>query len=332
MPANLTPEYMKAEEAFKSATTTEDKIAALQHMISVLPKHKGTDHMLADLRRRLSKLRQMGEQEARKKKAGYDPFRVPKQGAGQVLLLGPPNAGKSTLVGRLTRAHVSVTSYPFATAMPVPGMMRFEDVAVQLVDLPSIQDGQLQSGMLGLIKGTDAVLLVADLASPEVLDEIEALMATLTEGRARLHAREKPPEPEPLVKDIPTLVLANKIDTEGARDVLELLEEALDHRFPVLPVSATRGDGLEKVPGKVFRLLDRIRVYSKEPGKPVDRSAPFVLRRGETVLDLARTIHRDFPDRLKQANVWGSARFDGQAVARDYCLQEGDVVELHVDG
>lgn len=331
MPANLTHQYHKAEEAFKSATTTEEKIECLEQMIRVLPKHKGTDHMLADLRRRLSKLKETNDREAKSKKS-FNPYRVDKQGAGQALLLGPPNCGKSALVGKLTRAQVTVTPYPFATVLPVPGMMAFEDVQVQLVDLPSIQMGALLPGMLGLIKSTDVILLVADVAAPEVLDEMEALLRSLDEGRARLFDHRSPPEPEPLVKDLPSLLIANKSDGDGAEEVVELLDESLEGRFEILRVSGETGAGLDVIPERVFQMLERIRVYSKEPGKPLDRGAPFVLELGGTVVDLARQIHREFPERLKQARVWGSARFEGQAVAKDYELADGDVVELHVDG
>lgn len=332
MPANLTAQYFKAEEAFKAAKTTEDKIAALEHMISVLPKHKGTDHMLADLRHKLSKLREAGEQEARSKKAAFDPYRVEKQGAGQVVLLGAPNSGKSALVGALTRAQVNVTPYPFSTAVPVPGMLQFEDVKIQLVDTPSVQSGNLPPGMLGLVKSADAVLVVADVASPEVLDEIETLTAALEEGRARLHSHSDPPQPEALVRDIPALVVANKTDVDGAEEVIEILDEALENQFEILALSATSGVGLDDLRAAAFKLLDRIRVYTKEPGKSPDRAAPFVLDRDDTVVELARRIHRDFPNKLKQARIWGSARFDGQAVAKDYRLEDGDIIELHIDG
>jgi len=331
MPANLTPQYLKAEAAYKEAKTTEEKIAALEEMLAVMPKHKGTDHLQADLKRRLSKLKDESERETKSKKKTFDPYRIDRTGSGQVLVLGAPNSGKSALVSKLTNAPTQVTPYPFGTTLPVPGMLRYEDVSIQLVDLPPVPGGDIPGGMLGLVKGTDGVLLAADLASPEVLDDIDALLKAFDAGRARLFDRAHPQVPESLVRDIPCILLATKIDVAGAADVLAMLEEQVAGRFRPSPVSAERGDGIAEIPRRVFDLLELVRVYSKLPGKPPDHSSPTALRRGATVVDFARQIHRDFPDHLKEARVWGSARFDGQAVPRDHVLQDRDVVELHMD-
>lgn len=336
MPANLTPQYHKAEEVFKQARTSEEKIVALEEMLRLMPKHKGTDHLQADLKRKLSKLR---EEDARPKgkKVAFDPFRVDKGGAGQVLLLGAPNAGKSALVSRLTSAQTEPTPFPFATQGPIPGMMSFEEVQVQLVDLPPITADYLPTGMLGLVKSTDGALLVADLSQDTVLEDVDTILGKLAEGRVQLFDPEVGSaggvdgEVDNLVTRIPTLMVANKVDAAGAADRLALLRELHQGRFALVEVSAESGQGLDTFPGAVFRMLRCIRIYSKEPGKAVDRSSPFVLKEGQTVLDLAAKIHRDFPDHLKQARVWGSARFDGQAVQRDHVLQDKDVVELQVD-
>ncbi len=347
MPANLTPQYHKAEQIYKEAKTAEEKIAALEEMLRVMPKHKGTDHLQADLKRRIAKLREE-ESRPRAKKA-FDPFRVEKGGAGQVVLLGPPNAGKSAIVARVSNAPTQPTPFPFATQGPIPGMMAFEEVQVQLVDLPPITADHFPPGMLGLIKSSDGVLLVADLGSDTLLEDLEAILGTLETGRVRLaDARvegqgqtlvaalstevEKvaAEESEVLVTRLPAILLANKADAPGAADRLEILKDLFSGRFEPMTISAETGEGFEAFPVSVFRMLDRIRIYSKEPGKPVDRSSPFVLRRGQTVLDLAARIHRDFPENLRQARVWGSARFEGQAVERDYVLADRDVVELQV--
>lgn len=330
MPANLTHDYLRAEQVYKEAKTVEDKIAALEEMIRTLPKHKGTDHMLADLRRRLSKLRL--EATKPKSKKGYNPYHVPKQGGGQVVLLGPPNSGKSSIVAKTTNAQVQVTEYPFATQGPTPAMMRFEDAQIQLVDVPPITRQYLASGLLGLVKSTDAALLVGDLGSEGILEELDDVLQVLEEGRARLFDPEFPPEErETLVAYVPTLMLLNKADLPGSEDVCELIRDIYAGRFKPIPVSCHKGTGLDVLPEQLFRFLKCLRVYCKQPGKAVDRSEPFVLKQGDTILDLAHQIHRDFPEKLKQARVWGSSRFDGQAVQKDYQLADGDVVELHVD-
>lgn len=340
MPANLTPQYLKAEQVYKEARTAEDKIAALEEMLAVIPKHKGTDHLQADLRRRLSRLRE--EATKPKAKKAYDPFRLEKGGAGQVVLLGAPNAGKSAVVLRLSNAPTQSTPFPFATQGPVPGMMAFEDVQVQLVDLPPITAEFFPKGMMGLIKGADGALLVADLAAESVLDDLEAILRALDEGRVDLLDPELPPPAAPaqegeeeavpsrLRTRLPAMLLASKADAPGAADRLALLWELFADRFAPVTLSTVTGEGFDELPGRVFRMLDRIRVYSKEPGKPPDMTQPFVLKRGSTVLDLAARIHRDFPDHLREARIWGSARFGGQAVQRDHVLVEKDIVELHV--
>ncbi|MCX6553014.1 MAG: 50S ribosome-binding GTPase, partial [Acidobacteria bacterium] len=123
MPANLSPEYHRAEERLRGARSPDEKIAALEEMLRVIPKHKGTDHMQADLKGRIAKLRkEIGKKGG---KGGFT-FIVPREGAGQVAIAGPPNSGKSSLVRALTRATPAVGSYPFTTREPVPGMMPFE--------------------------------------------------------------------------------------------------------------------------------------------------------------------------------------------------------------
>jgi hypothetical protein len=338
MPANLTPQYHKAEQAFKEAKTTEEKVAALEEMLAVMPKHKGTDHLQADLRRRLSKLKEDAAKPSKGGKKAFDPFHLEKGGSGQVLLLGAPNCGKSAVVSRVSNAPTEAAAFPFATQGPIPGMMHFEDVQVQIVDLPPITADYFPKGMLGLIKSCDGLLLVADLGADTLLEDLEAVLRTLEEGRVKAEdptlARPAGPPPAELPFGwvrLPAILLANKVDLPGAADRLEILRELYAGRFQPRPVSADTGEGFDVLPAEIFRMLDRIRIYSKEPGKATDRSAPFTLKRGSTVLDLAARIHRDFPEHLKQARVWGSARFEGQAVERSYVLADRDVVELHVD-
>ena len=345
MPANLTPQYHKAEQAYKEARTVEEKVAALEEMLAVIPKHKGTDHLQGDLKRRLAKLRE--EASRPKAKAAFNPFRVERGGAGQVVVVGAPNAGKSAVVAATTKAQTSPTPFPFATQGPIPGMIVFEDVQVQLVDLPPITRDYFPAGMLGLIKSADAVLVVADLGADSVLDDLEACLDALKEGRVCLHdpalaapgpvapdSRDVEPGAAPMPErelHLPARLLASKVDLPGARERLEILADLYGDRLPPVAVSTTTGEGLAALPAQVFALLDKIRVYSKLPGKPPDRTSPFALKRGSTILDLAAAIHRDFPENLRQAKVWGSARFDGQAVERTYVLCDGDVVELQVD-
>jgi hypothetical protein len=325
MPANLTPEYLEAEQHFKSAKSTEEKIAALEEMQATIPKHKGTEKMQAELKRRLSKLR---TEEARRpvSRAGII-HRVEKEGAGQVALVGPPNSGKSLLVRRLTHATPEVADYPFTTRAPLPGMMLFEDVQIQLVDLPPVHPDFRESWLYQLIREADRALLVVDLNDPDLLEDLETTLTQLANAKVQLGEGEAPNVPGSLSKR--TLLAANKLDLSAAQDNLEILKELYGARFRILPVSAETGEGLEQLRREVFELLEIVRVYTKVPGKKLERTAPYVLKRGSHLMDLAGRVHHDFLSQLKYARVWGHGRFEGQMVNRDYVLADQDIVELH---
>jgi len=324
MPANLTPQYLDAERRFKSAKTTEEKMAALEEMQATIPRHKGTEKMQADIKRRMSKLR--AEQQRKPTSRAGLIHRIDKEGAGQVALVGPPNSGKSQLVCSLTRAAPEVADYPFTTRLPLPGMLHFEDIQIQLVDLPPVHPEFAESWLYQIIRNADVSLLVIDLSDPDLLEDLET---TLTEvGNAKVQLSEGPPSALGWVSKR-TLLAANKQDRPEARDNLEILRELYGERFRILPISAELGEGLEELRRGVFDLLGIVRVYSKAPGKKADFTAPYVLKRGSHLLDFASHVHKDFATQLKYARVWGHGRFEGQMINRDYLLQDKDVIELH---
>jgi uncharacterized protein len=322
MPANLTPQYLEAERRFRQATTPEEQLAALNEMMATIPKHKGTEHMRADIRRRMARVR---TEAARKRSSARGPtwHHVPPEGAGQIVLAGPPNAGKSRLLAALSHASPIVAPYPFATRIPLPGMVSFENVQIQLVDLPPIASETAEPWLFALIRQADAALLVADLASDDLLSSLEETL----ELASRFHVE--------LVRSgasasgLPTLVVAAKADVPGASARLEILRELVGDRFPLLAASAEAGMNIDALRGEMFKLLNVIRVYTKAPGHRADRSAPFVLKRGATVQDAAGVVHKDFIERLKYARIWGAHTFDGQMVQREHILEDGDILELH---
>ncbi len=340
MPANHTPQSLNAEQRFKEAATTQEKIEALEEMMAVIPKHKGTEKMQADLRRRLAKLRTETAKKHGVSKASVL-HTVPKEGAGQVVLVGAANVGKSSLLARLTHATPEIGDYPYTTRLPQPGMMPFENVHIQLVDMPAADRHFYEPWMGGIVRQADFILLIADLASDNLLDEMEDVLGLLEESRIRLVGKGQPPVPaadaaafaEPEHR---ALLLANKLDAEGARANLEILREFYGCRFEIRGVSSGTGEGLEDFGSILFERLNVVRVYTKAPGKKVDLgSLPYVLKHGSTVLDAARAVHRDFVQSLKFAKVWSSEasrrsiRFEGQMVERTHCLADGDILELH---
>jgi len=324
MPANLTPEYFKAEQWFRTATTNEEKILALERMLAVMPKHKGTDHLKADLRRKLSKLR-----EGPKKKAAkhVDIFHVPKTGSGQIVVIGTPNSGKSAIVGALTNAKVTVADYPFATAAPVPGMVRFEDVQMQLVDMPPITKEVIMPGQVGTYRHCDLIALVIDL-SAEVAEQFATILDFL-ESRTLLVDENTPAvDGQGNVLGKRAFVIATKADIAGP-EAPATLKKLCEKRFEIVEFSAETGLGHKKLPARLFELLNIVRVYAKPPGRPPDLDEPFTLPAGATVQDLADAVHRELAEQLRSARIWGTGVYDGQNVPRNHVLHDRDVIELH---
>jgi len=324
MPANLTPEYFKAEQWFRTASTNEEKILALERMLAVMPKHKGTDHLKADLRRKLSKLRETPKKKGAKQ---VDIFHVPKTGAGQIVLLGLPNSGKSAIVGSLTNAKVSVAEYPFATAAPVPGMVQFEDVQIQLVDMPPITDELVMPGQVGTYRHCDLIAIVIDL-SQDVQRQFETCIDFL-EARSLLIDESTPAvDQQGNILGKRAFCIASKADL-AAPGAASKLKELCGKRFEIVQVSTQTGEGLQQLPGTFFRLLNIIRVYAKPPGKPADMDEPFTLTAGSTVMDLAVAVHRQLAEKLRYARIWGTGVYDGQNAPRNHVLHDGDIIELH---
>jgi ribosome-interacting GTPase 1 len=330
MPANLPPDYIDAEKRYRSAKSPEDKIQALKEMFSIMPKHKGTDKLQADIKRRIAKHKE--ELEIKKargghRKSGLDS--IEREGAAQVLLIGPPNAGKSSLVEAVTNAIPEVAGYPFTTRKPLPAMMPFEDIQIQLVDLPPVTPDYLEHWAVSLMRNTDAILLVVDV-NKDPLENVESLVEILAGRKVSLVGGSigEHDEYDPVAYK-KTMVVANRVDIDDGWKRFEALKAALKGRFEVIPFSCYNDDLIPGLAGGVFSFLDLIRVYTKVPGKKADLAQPYVLPRGSTVLDLAQEVHRDLVKTLKFARVWGSGKFEGQNVQKDYMIEDGDVIELH---
>jgi small GTP-binding protein len=330
MPANLPPQYSKAEEEYRRATSPAARLEALREMFRLLPKHKGTEKLQADLKQKISRAKEELESHKGGAKKTGGAHRISRDGAGRVVLVGAPNSGKSAILNALTNAKAEVGPYPFTTRAPQPGVVTVGDVRYQLIDLPPITADVLEPAVTDLVRTADAALMVLDLADDDLLDATDAVLRRLAEVHVEL-VRSTPSDVEDeVVQHIKTFLVGNKTDVEGAQVRLDLVRDWFDDRFTVVPVSAERREGLESLAHLAYDLLGVMRVYTKAPGKPLDRSSPFTLPLGSTVGDLAREIHRDLEQSFKAARVWGTGVFDGQAVKRDHELHDADVVELHV--
>ncbi|HIE38993.1 MAG TPA: TGS domain-containing protein [Anaerolineales bacterium] len=326
MPTNLPPEYFEVERRYRAAKSVEHKIALLEELISTVPKHKGTEKLRAGLRRRLSKLRASAET---RKGASQQvsAFHIEREGAGQVVVVGPTNVGKSALVAALTNATPEVAEYPYTTWTPTPGMMEVGGVQIQLIDTPPLDRGYIEPELLNLIRRSNLVLLVVDLQAYPI-EELEDTIAILEEHRIVPQPLQDRARDQQRMTVVPLVVVVNKNDDEDTDGDFAAFRELMGDEWPLLPVSAATGRNLDRLRWEVFQRLEIIRVYAKPPGKEPDLSAPFVLKKGSTVEEFAGKVHQDFLEQLKAARVWGSGVYDGQMVGRSYVLHDGDVVEL----
>ena len=323
MPANLTQQYKKAEERYKAASTDEEKLAALEEMLREIPKHKGTEHLQGDLKKRRSKLKTAIEGGGKKGGTKHvDVFHVPKSGAGQVALVGMPNSGKSAILAALTSAHVHVADYPFTTDKPAPGMAMFEDVPIQLVDVPPITDDFAPAGLVNTYRAADMLAIVIDLAGA-VLEQMEVCTTYLDSHRLILDEGQQ----DHLGRKTFVIVTKSDIAPEGT---LETLKELTDRPFQYFEISSETKAGLDVLMQCIFQMLDVVRVYAKKPHEEADMKEPFTLKRGSDVHDLAYHIHRELAEKLKSARAWNSPKIhDGQNVPREHILSDKEIIELH---
>lgn len=328
MPANLTPQYLEAEAKFKQAKSIPEKIKALEVMMAVIPKHKGTEKIRGQLKSRMAKLKEELQRRPTLGRAEQT-YNIKREGIAQVILLGLPNSGKSSLLSHITYASSEVADYPFTTQKPIPGMMKFENVQIQLVDTPPIQLDHIEPGLSNLLRNADTLLLAVDLTEDPVF-QMEILLEELNQMKIKPMGEGPISSLETGWVGLKTLLLGNKCDIKNAIEGYRALETRFGNTYPILPISAKEGMNFEELKKEVYQLLDIIRVYTKAPGREPDYTEPVILKKGGTIGEVALSIHKDFMAKLKYARVWGSGKFDGQMVKRDYQVNEGDVVELHM--
>lgn len=329
MPANLPPQYIEKEKKLKTAKTPQEKIAILEELLSIVPKHKGTEKLQALLKTKIAKLKQQSSKRPVVARHGLS-FHIEKAGAGQIVLIGLPNSGKSMLVQSITNATPEVGDYPFTTHAPLPAMMAFENIQIQLIDTPPITADYMEIWHVEMAKVADGILLVLDLSSPSLADDYHTLSRKLREKRIDTASSPYPAGNGEFLFKKKTLIAGNKLDHPSAKKNLEVFKTQVPRQDPLVALSATEGHHLDLLKLEIFKILDILRVYSKIPGKKVDRDEPFVFKKGSTLMDMAKAVHKDFASKLRYARLWSTDKFQGQKVNRDYELQDEDIIELHI--
>jgi len=209
----------------------------------------------------------------------------------------------------------------------MPGMMPIGNIQIQLVDTPPLDPAFTEPGLFDLIRRADLVLLVLDLQA-DPIEQYQISLELLDQHRIVPRGTEDVNMGRERLTYVSIIVVVNKCDDVSRDEDFEALCELFEGECPLLPISAESGRNFDRLKSQIYEQLDIIRVYAKPPGKEPDLETPFVLKKGSTIIDLARKIHRDFYEHLKSARVWGSTAFEGQLVQRDYLLQDGDIVEL----
>jgi len=333
MPANLPPQYIKLEEECRREKDPRRRLDLLQQMFAEIPKHKGTSHLQGELKSKISKTKQ--QLRSAKKSGGTRQVAleyVPREGAGQFVLFGAPNAGKSSIVGALTHAHVTVEEWPFATRKPVPGMAKWENVQLQLVDTPSIAPEYCETYVFNIIRTCDMAVLVLSLGNDDILEDYDYVVNRVHEGNLRLEGLVEPDPNLPTAMPKQTIIVATGHDRPDAAMRLSLLTDTVGGRVAVFPVSIPEKAGLDPFLKCCFTSLELLRVYSKAPGQAADYDDPILVPHGGRVADAATVIHKDFAQNLHHARLWSATNpaSQGQRVPADHRLEEGDVLEFHI--
>ncbi len=389
MPTNLPAEAKSKWNQVSLARTPEEKIQALQEFLSLVPKHKGTARLCANVKRQISILRR--ETEDKKKKKGgkrESQFFVEKDGAAQIVILGLTNVGRSSLLSSITNAKVTISERPYTTQTPVPGMFQYEDLYFQMVEAPALMryaaDQRFSSPALALCRNADTLIIMVDLTQDPV-GQLKIVLSEMEKSRINVQQRKVKVEIErkhagiglrvvlfgrlhgSTVRDVeqllrsykimdavakiygdatlddveetilggsvdkPAIILANKIDVPGVMERLDALKAFVRDSTPVIPISCKGDIDVHMLGREIFRSLDIIRVYTKEPSDREPSSKPYILKKRATVQDLARRIHSEFYERFSYAKVWARRLpFSPQKVGSSFLLEDRDIVELHM--
>jgi len=318
MPANLPPDYFEEEKKLRQAKTIDEKISIIENMLAIIPHHKGTDKLIGSLRAKVAKLKEEKERKPQVQKKSDSLYNIKKDGAGQVLFIGFPNAGKSSVVSALSGEHLEIADYPYTTRALQQRMMRYEDIQIQLIDTPALGDDNTGMWFGNMVRKADCIALTIGLS--DALDvEYELIMEEI-----------KPHLPYLQISEGQLLIVVNKLDLVEYSKNLEEFEKQMGNRHKIIPVSAKNDVNIHQLKDVIFDSLEIIRIYSKIPGKKPDLDVPFVLKKGSNILDCAEKIHKDFVEKMRYAKIWRKGKLEGMMVSRDFILEDKDIVEIHI--
>ncbi len=306
MPANLPPQFFELQRKLNQTKDIQEKIEILQEMLAICPKHKGTERVQEEIKKKIAKLKRVQPKKIKREEIYF----VKKEGAGQVLILGPPNSGKTSLTNALCDTNFKVGDYPFTTQLPTPGMLKYENILIQIVDTPPLT-GDFKPGWLkNLAKQADSILVLVDLENnPE--NQLKEIKQILNDWKIE---KEK------------ILIAGNKIDLEKGRENFEKIKKD----FEILGISTKEKIKVEELKRKIFESLKIIRVYPKEPKKEVDFENPFILKRGTKLIDFVKEINEEWVKRFKGAKLYEKNSRNFKIVGRDYILNDEDIVEIKI--
>ncbi|MBN2621021.1 TGS domain-containing protein [candidate division WOR-3 bacterium] len=321
MPANLPPQYFDVEKQYREAKDPEEKLVYLQQLLSIIPKHKGTEKLQADLKTRMKKIKETLVKQKKTKGSGGTWYQVEKQGAGQIVLVGLPNSGKSALVSVMTNANVEVADYPFTTQLPGVGMMEYQNIKIQIVDTPPLH-ADAPPWLFGLYRNGDILLFVLD-GTHDVIEQFDMIRTALSEHNIYIEKHE--------YGDVKkTIIAVAKCDQGKTETAIQKLKSVYGDTFVYLQVSIVQDSTLTRIRDTIYQELNIIRIYTKKIGQSIQKQEPVVLPRGSTVIDAAEHIHKDFKKNLKFARLWNDKGYSGQRVEKQHILADEDVLEFHI--
>lgn len=323
MVANLPPHYHTKEAELKNAKTPEEKIAILLEMMAIMPKHKGTEKLQKEIKSKIAKLRKQSTEKKVISRGSPVPV-IEKEGAGQVIIAGPINTGKSTLLASMTKAKPEIADYPFTTKVPQPGMFQYQDIKIQVVDTPALSPGISENWLGDLLRKSDMILILLDLSDDDILEKMDETINVLEQFKI------KKQELWEFTKKI--LWVGNKIDIPGWEDIKNILCELYPLDRELLTISAQNLLNIDILGESIFKKLDIIRVYTKIPGKPPEMKDPYTISARSTLEDLARSIHKDIVKSFRYARLWKQGKGNPIIAGRDYVLEDKDLIEIHAEG